>query len=263
MMELIRADLKEIITDFEKGVFTITLNRPDYLNALSSTVKDELMECLKQADTDDRIKVVVLTGSGRAFCAGGDLKNFGHMDVTEARKHLTQIGGIVSFIYSMEKPVIAAVNGYATGAGCNLAIACDLVFAARSAKFCQSFIKVGLIPDGGGSYSLPRLIGPSKAKDLIFTGRMLSAMEAEQLGLITYAVDDEQLTIRVMDYALTLAQGPSDAIGIAKMLVNQSLNTGLEQMLEYERFAQATCMQTENHKEGLRAFFEKRKPNFT
>jgi 2-(1,2-epoxy-1,2-dihydrophenyl)acetyl-CoA isomerase len=255
-------DFKELIASLEDGILTITLNRPEQLNTLSYTLKNELLDCLGNAATDVNCKVIVLTGAGRTFCAGGDLKGFGGMDVLKAREHMSQIGTIVTTIKNLEKPVIAWANGYATGAGCNLAIACDIVFASKSAKFCQSFIKVGLVPDGGGTYYLPRLIGLSKAKDLVFTGRMLTAEEAYQLGLVTFVEEDEAAASAVHDYALALAAGATSAIGIAKMLLNRSANHSLDEMLELERFSQAVCMQTGDHKEGLLAFQEKRKPSF-
>ncbi|UOF91160.1 enoyl-CoA hydratase [Fodinisporobacter ferrooxydans] len=257
-----RSDYKELLAYEDNGVLTITFNRHDRLNVLSSTIKQEIMDCLREAQTDDSVKAIVLTGAGKAFCAGGDLNGFGGMDAVAAHQHMSQIGTIVSLITAMEKPIIAAVNGYATGAGCNLALACDIVFAAKSAKFCQSFRNVGLIPDGGGTYFLPRLIGPGKAKDLIFTGRMLTAEEAERMGLATFVVDDERLQSSVAEYARSLAAGPSVAIGMAKMLIHRSSQCSLDEMLEYERFAQALCMQTEDHQEGLLAFRQKRLPAF-
>jgi 2-(1,2-epoxy-1,2-dihydrophenyl)acetyl-CoA isomerase len=254
---------QELMLEHDQGVLVVTLNRPDSLNTLSSVLKTELLQVLKDCQANTDVKVVVLTGAGRAFCAGGDLNGFGRMDVVQARQHLKQINEIVQAIRNLEKPVVAAVNGFATGAGCNLALACDIILASSEAKFCQSFIKVGLIPDGGGTYHLPRLVGLSKAKDLIFTGRMLTAEEAETWGLVTYVYDKEVFFREVMEYAKKLAKGPGHAMALGKKLLNESMNASFEQMLESERMAQTLCMQTSDHKEGLQAFFEKRAPNFT
>ncbi|AEG14416.1 Enoyl-CoA hydratase/isomerase [Desulfofundulus kuznetsovii DSM 6115] len=253
----------EIIYNCINEVVTITLNRPESLNALSITMAKEIIRAIEQARSDDNCKVVVITGSGRAFCAGGDIKAMKiGMSVAKARNYVLEIGRLILAMQDLEKPIIAAVNGYAMGAGFNVVLAADLIIAAKEAKFGQAFLQVGLAIDAGGSYFLPRTVGLVRAKELAFTGRIIDAEEALNMGLINKVVERERLEQEVYSLAAKLAQDPSQALGLTKMLINRGLSADLETALAYEALAQSVCMQTEDHKEGLAAFLEKRAPKF-
>ncbi len=255
---------KHIIVEKIDGVAKITMNRPERLNALMAEMNDEITSALRDLDQDNSVRVVILTGAGRAFSAGGDINQMQEkyyiMDALELRRVLQKgVKTIVSTIWNMEKPIIAAVNGVATGAACNIAFACDLVFASENARFGEVFIRVGLGPDGGGSYLLPRLVGIHKAKELFFTGRIFDAKEAEHLGLVNRVVPPEELESNVMDFAKGLAQRPTRALGVAKKAVNEALNLSMEQALDYEMTLQSLCFQTEENKELVKEFLEKKK----
>lgn len=204
-----------------------------------------------------------MTGSGRAFCAGGDISTMqAGAGPFAGRERLKKVHGIITGLLRMEKPVIAAVNGYAVGAGCNLALACDIIIAAESAKFGQAFVNIGLVTDMGGAYLLPRAVGLHKAKELCFTGQNIEAREAERIGLVNRVVPDAELESTVKALAGKLAKAPTKAIALAKELLNKSFETNLYALLEFESFAQSTAFQTEDFKEGAAAFLEKREPHF-
>lgn len=254
----------EITYNCKNGIATITLNRPESLNALSLSMALEITRALEQARADDDCKVVVITGAGRAFCAGGDIKAMQKgMTTVEGRNYVMEAGRVILAMRDLEKPIIAAVNGYAMGAGFNLALAADLIIAVKEAKFGQVFVQVGLAIDAGGSYFLPRAVGLARAKELVFTGRIIDAGEALNMGLINKVIEKENLEEEVFDLATRLAQGPTQALGLAKMLINNGLKADLETALTNEAFVQSICMQTADHREGLAAFLEKRAPKFT
>lgn len=252
-----------IIIEKRDGVATITLNRPEVLNAINTELAQELLEALQDVARDDSVRAVILTGAGRAFSSGGDIREIsGWTSPTEVRQSIVAGGGIAVAIANLPKPVIAAVNGVAAGAGCNVALAADIVIAADTALFAEIFVRVGLVLDFGGSYLLPRRVGLAKAKELAFTGRMVDAAEAERIGLVNQVVPADQLQEAAWNLARKLADGPTVAIGLAKKILNESLENDLPSMIDREGYAQAIAFQTEDHREGIRAFREKREPEF-
>lgn len=256
-------EYKTLILEEQDQVLKITLNRPESRNALDMEMREELSEVLDSVSKNPDIRVLILTGNGKAFCAGGDIKT---MQVPfpplAGRKRLKDLHVWLKTLINLEIPVIAAVNGVAAGAGCNLALACDMIIASREAKFIQSFVKVGLVPDAAGLYFLPRLIGLSKAKELMFTGKAIDAREAESLGLVNKVVAAEQVGPVTEKLAKELAQGSGKAIALTKRILNLSLSSDLETVLEFEAIAQDICFGTPDFVEGQKAFLEKRKPVF-
>lgn len=256
-----------LILDAADGVATITLNRPDALNAFNDAMLSELNDVLKNVARDDAVRCVVITGAGRAFCSGQDLKALEKYYENDGRPpfgdHLREnYNPIATRILTMDKPVIAAVNGVAAGAGCSLALACDLRIAAESAKFVEAFINVGLIPDCSGSFTLPRLIGAARAAEFCFFGGNLSAAEAANIGMINRVVPDADLAGAAGEWAAKLARMPTRGIALTKRLLVRSWSSSLDDQLEQEAFAQETAGKSADHAEGVRAFVEKRKPAF-
>ncbi|MBW2120094.1 MAG: enoyl-CoA hydratase [Deltaproteobacteria bacterium] len=252
-----------LLVDLSDQIAIVRMNRSENINALEYQLRDDLVDCFQGLSEDNHIRVVILTGIGKAFCAGGDLRELRQrMTVDRARKYVLHVSRTIRAITNIEKPVIAAVNGAAMGAGFSLVLACDLVVSSEEAKFAQAFVKVGLVPDLGGNYFMPRLIGLQKAKELAFTGRVLSARELADLGMINYLVPPEDLESRAFDLAREIAEGPPLALGLTKKLLNTSWNLSLDEMLELEAQTQAACMQSEDHMEGIAAFYEKRKCRF-
>ena len=247
------------------GVLTLTLARPDARNALSLALIKQLSAALQEAATDKAVRCVVITGKGKAFCAGGDIKEMAERaGKAVATKERLQ-GGlnmIARSIFEMEKPVVAKVNGDAAGAGFNLALACDIIYAADTANFHASFIKVALIPDVGGSWTLPRRVGLHRAKEMLFLGESVKAQDAERMGLINRAVPAAELDNFVNGIAHTLASQPTKTIGLAKRAMHRGLASTFEEALEHEAYAQGYCFSTADHVEGTKAFFEKRKADF-
>lgn len=255
---------KSVLLSCSEKIATITLNRPNSLNAIDQKLAEELLETLEVVKYDQSIRAVVLTGQGRAFCAGGDLAYLESLrDIVTARSFIAQVGRFVSAIMELDKPVIAMVNGVAAGAGFNLALACDIIFCARSARFAQSFAKVGLIPDCGGMYLLPRIVGLHKAKELMFTADLIDAGAAQTMGLINRVIEDAQLAEDTYTFAGRLAEAAPQAIHLIKKTLNRYDRFDLTGLLEHEADMQAYCMQTADHKEGVQAFKEKRKPVFS
>jgi 2-(1,2-epoxy-1,2-dihydrophenyl)acetyl-CoA isomerase len=249
------------------GIAVITLNRPDVLNAVNATMGKELLEALRRAEKDDGVHCLIITGSGRAFCAGEDIQDLrGQYERGEnpklGERLLSKYNPIIRQIRRMQKPVIAAVNGVAAGAGAGIAYSCDIRVGAEDARFLQAFIKLGLAPDSGTSFFLPRLVGLSKALELALTGDELGSKEAERLGLVYKVVPGGQLMETARELGSRLARGPAKAIGFTKRALNKSISSDLETMLEYESYLQEIAGATADHTEAVHAFFEKRKPAF-
>ena len=254
---------KNILFETQDNIAEIKLNRPQLLNSFNYEMADEFLYALKKCDKNKKIRTIVITGIGRGFCAGQDLEE-------ATRKNGPTIDAIIDHTYnpiikmitSIEKPIICYVNGIAAGAGANLAISCDITFAASSAKFIQSFINIGLVPDSGGTYNLPRLIGKQKAAGLMFSGEKLSSAEAEKIGMIYKCVDDENGYQLTLDFAKKISNKPTKSIGLIKNMINLSNKNSLSEQLELEKKYQITAANSTDHKEGVKAFFEKRNPKY-
>ena len=256
-----------IIVDFAAGVARITLNRPDVLNSFNAQMARELRGALDDARADKTVRTVLITGAGRAFCAGQDLS-----DVPASTEgapadlglHLRgTYNPLIKAIRKLELPVVCAVNGVAAGAGANLAIACDIVLASEGASFIQSFAKVGLIPDSGGTFFLPRIVGLPRATALMMTADKIDARRAYEIGMVYRVCPAETLQEDAMALAAQLAAMPTRGLGLTKRALNASLTNDLEAQLELEADLQSEAGRTQDFAEGVRAFLDKRKPNFT
>lgn len=245
------------------GVATITLNRPNKLNSFTGRMAAEMLHALEVAKADHTVRAIVLTGNGRAFSAGQDLAEATAPDVRIEDLVEKQYNAIIRAIRNMPKPVLAGVNGIAAGAGANIAYACDLAFAAESAEFVQSFIHIGLVPDSGGTYTIPRLVGMQRAFGQMILADKLSAKRAAELGLIWKAVPDDQMMAEVVAVAAKLATMPTKGIALTKQALNRAQGNSLEEQLQVERELQAIAGASADSKEGVAAFLEKRKPVFT
>jgi len=249
------------------GVATLTLNRPDRLNALTPALHEALAAGLARASDDERVRAVLITGAGRGFCAGQDLADRKQAPGEAPREVGHDLeryyNPLVRRLRSLEKPVIAAVNGVAAGAGMSLALACDIVIAAGSASFIQAFSRIGLVPDAGSSWLLPRLVGSARALGLMLTGEALPAERAAEWGLIWKTVPDAALMPEARGLAERLAQGPTRGLGLIKRALNRSLTNSLEAHLDLERELQREAGRTEDYREGVAAFLEKRPARFT
>ncbi len=244
----------------------ITLNRPGKLNAFAGQMRQELAAVVRHAAEDEDVRVIVITGAGRAFCAGADIKYMRELFENRDRKgfgDLVEAGrDVVTTIRGVAKPVIASVNGAAAGGGANMALACDIRIASDQASIGQTFSRIGLHPDWGGTYFLPRIVGQAKALELIFSARMVDAQEALELGLFNRVVPLADLERVTLDYAAELAAKPPIALALAKKAIYQSDHVSLDLALDNELEHQLKCFQTEDAREGLYAFLEKRSPNF-
>ncbi|MFD8145894.1 enoyl-CoA hydratase/isomerase family protein [Streptomyces sp. NPDC059708] len=256
----------EIRYRFENGVSWITLNRPDAMNALTWDQRDRVIALLADASADPAVRAVVLTATGKGFCAGADLRG---APATADRvagdvARMIRLGAqrLITAVLDCEKPVIAAVNGTAAGIGAHLALACDLVIAAEPARFIEVFVRRGLVPDGAGAYLLPRLLGPQKAKELMFFGDAVPAAEAARLGLVNKVVPADELEAAARDWAERLAQGPTRALALTKQLVNASLDGDRATALAAEATAQELNMTTADANEGVTSFVERRTPKY-
>ncbi len=249
----------EILRSDSNGVCTLTLNRPNVFNSFNQTMAFQLHAALDACAVDGNVRVVVIKGEGKAFCAGQDLAEVIDPEGPEMKNIVGEhYNPIILKIRNLEKPVIAAVNGVAAGAGANIALACDITIAKKSAAFIQAFSKIGLIPDSGGTFFLPRLIGLQKAMALMFTGEKVGAEQAEKLNMIYKAVDDETFEEEVLKFAETLAVMPTRGLGLTKKAVNLGLFNNLEDQLAVEGVLQTEAGETEDFREGVNAFLEKR-----
>ncbi len=244
-------------------IATLTLNRPERLNALGDTLRDDLYDAVRKAAADPDVRVIVITGAGRGFCSGGDVKSMKEREEATATAPVTDKFApmrdrIILAMRDCPKPTIAAVNGPAAGAGMNLALACDMRIASSAAKFSQAFVKRGLHPDWGGTYFLPRVVGMAKACELIFTGDSIDAAQALELSIVNAVVAPEALMDETYKLAKKIADGPPVAIQLAKRALYHNQDVDLRAALEFETFAQNVSRETEDAKEGVRAFIEKR-----
>ena len=248
-----------------RGVACLTLNRPDSLNSFTAAMHGEVAEVLKAAAEDRAIRAVVITGAGRGFCAGQDLndRNVAPGERVDLGESVDQFyNPLIRRITGMEKPVICAVNGVAAGAGANLALACDLVFAAESAKFVESFAMLGLIPDSGGSWHLPRMIGMARAKGMAMLMPKVTAQQAKEWGLIWEVVEDAKLMDTVMALAEHLATQPTRGFAYTKQAFSASMTNTLDEQLELEKTLMSTAGFTDDYAEGVKAFLENRQPGY-
>ena len=255
-----------IVTTIDNSVLTITLNRPDKLNAFNANMSEAFHQAFVSAHADKAVRAVLLTGAGRAFCAGQDLGDRDPRTMTEAPDlgHTieTYYNPVIRLMRSLDKPIVCAVNGVAAGAGANIAFACDVVLAAKSAKFIQAFSKIGLIPDSGGTWSLTRLLGEARAKGLALTAVPLTAEKAEQWGLIWRVTDDNALMKEANEMAAEFASGPTIGLGMIKQAIHRATTQTLDEQLNLERDLQRKAGRTKDYAEGVTAFLEKRKPEF-
>jgi 2-(1,2-epoxy-1,2-dihydrophenyl)acetyl-CoA isomerase len=259
--------LPELLETIEDGIATLTFNRPERMNALSTPIMDGLLHGLPRLAGDPAVKVVILTGAGRAFCAGGDVKDMAQggaqRSATEATARLRSRMEVSRILHELPKPTIAMINGPAAGAGLAFALACDLRIAGASARLMTAFVRVGFSGDFGGSYFLTRLVGTARARELYFTGRPVDADEALSLGLVNRVVADEELTTATTELARCLAQGPIVALSLMKRNMNCAENGSLAELLDMEAANQVQTGRTEDHREAAQAFVEKRPPVFT
>ena len=253
-----RTDYKHLLVQQEDGVLTITMNRPEVLNAFNDLMLEELTEVAEAVAGDETVRCVVLTGAGRAFGAGQDLSSFGAVS-----EHLTKYHRLVYALHGMPKPVIAAVHGAAAGISCNIALACDLRIAADNARFIQAFARIGLVPDGGGGYFLPRLVGLGKAMELAMLADEVSGPEAERIGLANKCVPLAEFEAATMELARRLANGPTRSYGLIKELLYTALDCDLPSALALEGKMQDQAIMTADHRAGVEAFMQKRAPKFT
>jgi 2-(1,2-epoxy-1,2-dihydrophenyl)acetyl-CoA isomerase len=254
-----------LLFDVQEGIAQITLNRPEALNSINLDMARDLMYAVLRCDEDPKIRAVVIHGAGSQFCAGGDLKAF-----VAQKEHLpyylkevtTYLHAAVSRLMRMDPPVVAAVHGYAVGAGMSLAIACDIVISAQSARFNMAYTRIGLTPDGSSTYFLPRIVGLRRALELTLTNRMLSAQEAFEWGIVTKVVKDEEVLTQAQAFAKQLAAGAPKALGAAKRLLHRGWTETLETQMEHESQTIAAMAHTSDTHEGIAAFLEKRAPKY-
>jgi 2-(1,2-epoxy-1,2-dihydrophenyl)acetyl-CoA isomerase len=253
----------ELLISLNNGVCELKLNRPAVFNSFNQTMAFALQKALDEAEMNDEVRAIVITGEGKAFCAGQDLAEAMDPEGPELQSIVKDhYNPIIERIRAIEKPIIAAVNGVAAGAGANIALACDITIAKKSASFIQAFSKIGLIPDSGGTFFLPRIIGSQKALALMMTGDKISAEQADAMNMIYKAVDDEAFEHEVKNFAETIAALPTRGLGLTKKAVNATFTNNLTQQLALEEELQTEAGQTYDFREGVNAFLEKRKPVF-
>jgi len=253
-----------LLVSLDDGVLRLTLNRPDTLNAFTTAMHAGLAAAMTRAESEAAVRCVLITGAGRGFCAGQDLseRDMSATDIDMGAGLDARYNPLVRRMHALRKPIVCAVNGVAAGAGANFALACDIVLAARSASFIQAFVKIGLVPDCGGSYFLPRLAGTQRAMALAMTGDRLTAEDAERWGLIWKCVDDAKLREEADKLALQLASGPTRSLGLIKKAIYDSADNDLSAQLDLERDLQREVGKGKDYREGVKAFLEKRKPQF-
>ena len=256
-----------LLYEVKDGIATLTLNRPDRLNALGGSLREDLHDAVARSAADPEVRVMVITGAGKGFCSGGDVKAMGEAKAGQRERPLIEkiAPGRDRTLLAMREapqPIIAAVNGAAAGAGMNLALGCDIRIASTAARFTQAFVKRGLHPDWGGTYFLPRVVGTAKACEMIFTGDVIDAAEAERLGIVSRVVAPEELMPAAYELARRIAAGPPVAIRLAKRSIYANSELDLRAALRVEIMAQNICFETEDATEGIRAFGEKRAPVF-
>jgi len=254
-----------LIVERTGAVATLTLNRPGARNALDLAMRQEMLAALDEVEADEAVRVLVLTGAGEHFCAGGDVKNMRERRQTaaEGRRRVQMLNTMVQRLVDFPRPTIAMVDGYAVGAGTNLALCCDLVIASERAKFGELFNKIGLAPDGGGTWFLPRLVGLARAKELIFTGDVFDATEAARIGLVNRVVPVAELRAVTRALAEKIAGGPPAVQRMAKHMLNRAATSDLPAALDLEAYSQGLAIASDDHQEGLAAFFGKRSPKFS
>jgi 2-(1,2-epoxy-1,2-dihydrophenyl)acetyl-CoA isomerase len=253
---------QDLLVSQEGNVLQLILNRPDALNAFTPDMMEGLLEALEHAKSNPDVRAILLRGSGRSFCAGGDVKGMGKAEPVQVYEHIGHLNQVVKTMTDLPVPIIAAIHGYAAGAGVCLALACDLIVAADTSKFVMSFSKIGLISDGGGLYFLPRTIGLYRAKELLFTAEPIDAQTAQNWGMVNRVYPEQELFEQAMQFAQKIANGPSRAYGMIKSIANRALLEDLAGILEIERTTQAMMVTTQDHKEGVQAFLEKRSPKY-
>ncbi len=257
-------DFQYIKLEVANNIATITLNRPEVYNALNDGITYEFQDALKKISKDDSIRVVVLTGAGKAFCSGQDLKAASGQ---ERRSFLDSLhkryNPIISAMRNLPKPIICRLNGVAAGAGCSLALACDMIIASEDAVLIEVFINIGLVPDSGSSYFLPRMVSKSKAFELCSMGSRVKADEALKLGIVNRVAPADQLDIVLKEYTDYFSKAPTKSIGLIKRMLDKSATSTLDQMLEYEAYCQEIAGTSNDYQEGVSAFLEKRKPDFS
>ncbi len=254
---------RAVLVDRTDGIATLTLNRPEARNALDIAMREELVGAFDEIERDATARVVILTGAGGHFCAGGDVKSMQRKHTAiEGRERVELLNRFVLRLFNFPKPVIAMVDGFAVGAGCNIALGCDMIVASDRARFGEVFLKIGLVPDGGGTWLLPRLVGLAKAKELVLTAEIIDAAEALRIGLVNRVVPAAELESVTRGLAAKIAAGPPIAATLAKALLNRAATVDLAAALEGEAFGQSNAITSEDHAEGVRAFLEKRAPRF-
>jgi 2-(1,2-epoxy-1,2-dihydrophenyl)acetyl-CoA isomerase len=263
-----RTDFQYLLIKQEEGVLTTTLNRPEVLNAFNDPMLHELIEAMDEASQDETVRCVVLTGAGRAFGSGQDVSAFASRPASAEEpgtmsEHLKNYQHLVSTLRNMPKPTIAAIRGVAAGIACNIALACDLRIAADNARFIEAFARIGLVPDGGGGYLLPRLIGLGRALDMALLAEEVGGPEAERIGLVTKCVPQEEFDTTVAALAKRLANGPTRSYGLIKELLYKSMDLPLQASFELEGLLQNLARATADHKEGVNAFLQKRPARYS
>jgi len=262
-----RSDFQHLLVRQEEGFVILTMNRPEVLNAFNDLMLQELTEATASAAQDETIRCVVLNGAGKAFGAGQDINGFATVhssgEPIRVSEHLTKYHRLIQLFQQMPKPMVAAVHGVAAGISCNLALACDLRIATDNARFVQAFARIGLVPDGGGAYFLPRLVGLGKALEMALLADEVSGSEAERIGLVNKSVPAAEFEAFTITLAQRLAQGPTRAYSLIKELMYRSLDSDLQTSLQLEGEMQDSAINTADHRESVRAFLEKRRANFS
>ena len=246
----------------EAGLATLTLNRPEQLNAISIPMIQSIGKAIEDIDKDDSVKVLIITGAGRAFCAGLDVTTFKEVEEMSAKELGDLMHALSLPLYNLAKPTIAAINGITAGAGLSIAMLCDIRIASEKARFSSAYIRMGLVPDAGATYFLPRIVGTAKAMELMMTGDNFDAAQAQEMGFLNKVVPEEEVMKVARELADRIAKGPFIAIKLIKQAIRRGIHNSLEQQIEFECLADYICFKTEDHKEGVRAFFEKREPKF-